>query len=746
LLLFSVRRIGRKAIIQKNKFIFPFEKIYMKQILTFAFLYLSFYAQAQKKITLEDIYKNGIFAAKGVAGFRSMANGKFYTQVKDGLLQKVSFKDGKVAEVLLDYNTLMWQNKKIEVEEYEFNAEENKVLLFEGAEPIYRRSILYNTYVVDLQTKQIQRITEGKIMHASFQPISNKIAYVKGNNLYMYNMNTKTETAITTDGKWNHIINGNCDWVYEEEFGFTKAFSWSANGKYIAYYKFDESQVKEFNFAQYDGLYPKDIRYKYPKAGEDNSKVSIYLFDVTTEKSTKVDIGNEVDIYVPRIKWNTVDGKLYIYKLNRLQNKLTVFNYTPGEAQSELVYNEDNDKYIDINDDIVFLEKQNAFIYRSEKTGFQHLWLFDIATSKDVQITKGDWEVTALQTVNEKTKTIYFTSTEKSAMERNLYSISFDGKTKTCLTPEAGTHNVQCSNGGEYFMDIFSSMNVPPVYNIKDAKGKTLRVLEDNAALKNKMKDYAPIAQTLVKVPVEDGTSLNAWILQPMDKMPNEKHPLLMFQYSGPGSQQVTNSYIARDYWWYQYLVQQGYAIACVDGRGTGYRGQDFKKCTYKQLGNLESNDQIAAAKYFGKQSNINASRIGIWGWSYGGYMSSICICKGADVFKSAIAVAPVTNWRYYDNIYTERFMQKPQDNARGYDDNSPVNMVSKLKGNYLLIHGSADDNVHYQNSMEMVNALIKADKEYDFEVYPNKAHGISGGNTRFHLYKRMTAFLLEKL
>jgi dipeptidyl-peptidase 4 len=719
----------------------------MKNILLILTILFITKTDAQKNITLEDIYKKNIFKSESVAGFASMQDGKYYSEINDkNQIQKVGFKDGKVKEIIVDLNELKTGTEKINFSEYKFDAKEEQLLLFANAENIYRRSFIYDVYLYNLKTKYFIKIGNKKLMHPSLNTTGNKLAYVSDNNLYVYDIATANVTSITTDGKWNNIINGNCDWVYEEEFGFSQAYSWSKTGNEIAYYKFDESQVKEFQFTMYDKLYPKQYSYKYPKAGEDNSKVNIYMYDVTTNKNNKVDIGSTDDIYIPRIYWGQYNNELFIYKLNRLQNHLVVFKAKPNEPESEVEYVEDNDKYLDITDNTTFLKSQNLFFYTSDKSGFNHIYVHDLNNHSDAEVTKGNYDDGAILSIDEKNKTIYYYSFADGATEKQIYATSYDGKKNVRITQNAGTHNITFSNGNTYYLDAYSIINTPTTYTIKDITGKFSRVLKDNVTLKNIMAQYNLQAQELIKVPNGIGDTLNAWILKPNNYNDGKSHPLLMFQYSGPGSQQITNSFMGRDYFWYQMLAQQGYVIACVDGRGTGARGAAFKKCTYKQLGNLESDDQIAAAKYFGTFPFIDKNRIGIWGWSYGGFMSSICISKGADVFKSAIAVAPVTNWRFYDNIYTERYMQKPQDNAKGYDDNSPINMVSKMKGNFLLIHGSGDDNVHYQNTMEMINAMIAADKEFDSEAYPNRAHGISGGNTRYHLYKRLTKFVLEKL
>lgn len=719
----------------------------MRTLTLFLFL-LPFVANSQEKkqISLEDIFAKGTFRSESVAGFRSMKDGNFFSEINTaGELQKVRFVDGNVEKVLVNLKKLSVDGKSLTVDDYAFNADESKLLLFTESENIYRRSVLHKVYVYDLQTEMLAQVKDEKILHATFSPQSDKVAYVYKNNLYYLDLMSNETVAVTDDGNYNRI-NGNCDWVYEEEFEFTKAFEWGINGNYLAYYHFDQTDVPEYNFAVYDSLYPTNYSYKYPKAGEKNATIAINIFQLKSGKTIHCDLGENDDIYIPRIKVSAYNNALIIYRMNRLQNKLEMLSVNPSNGFSELIFEEKSETYIEVNDGIKFLEKRNAFVYTSEKDGYNHLYLYDIDSRSASQITRGNWDVVSIQGVDEKNSKVYYIGTELSSMDRNLFSIAFNGEQKVTMTPEKGWHDIDFSNGFEYFMDKFSMLNVPSIYTIKNKDGNLIRTLKDNQSLKKKMAEYNLANVEMMQVPNEEGVLLNAWLLKPSTFSAAKKYPLLMFQYSGPGSQQVMNQFSLRDYWWYQMLAEKGYIIACVDGTGTGFRGEAFKKKTYLQLGKYESDDQIAAAKYFGKQAYIDASRIGIWGWSYGGYMSSICMFKGADVFKTGIAVAPVTNWRYYDNIYTERYMRTPQENAKGYDDNSPVNMVKQLKGNFLLIHGTADDNVHYQNSIMLIDAMIKANKDYDAEFYPNKNHGISGGNTRLHLYRRMTNFLLEKL
>jgi len=709
-------------------------------------------SQNKKEIFLEDIFVKNTFKQDAVAGFRSMQDGRYYTEINgEGVLQKVNFETGKIESNILNLKDVKYNNKALKIDDYAFNNNETKLLLFTESENIYRRSVLHKVYVYDLNTQKIEQIKNEKILHPDFSPQSDKVAYVFQNNIYYYDLTSHETVPVTEDGTYvsadnaGNIINGNCDWVYEEEFEFTKAYEWSEKGDFIAYYHFDQTEVPEFNFTVYDKLYPTQYKYKYPKAGEKNSVVTIKIYHIEDEKTVICDIGDESDIYVPRIKINPFNNTLVIYKLNRLQNHLELNQVNARNGKTKMIYNETNKYFVEINDNITFLQNRNAFVYTSEKDGFNHIYIHDIDSASSLQLTKGNWEVTEINGVDEKSSTIYFMSTEVSPLDRQLYTISLDGNQKTCITPEPGWHDITYNSDFTFFLDKYSMINQPPTYTLV-SKDKGKRVLKDNTNLKNKMSEYNLSDFELFKVPNNDGVLLNGWLLKPSNFSEENQYPLLMFQYSGPGSQQVMNQFSIGNMWWYQMLAQNGYIIVCVDGTGTGFRGEEFKKKTYLQLGKYESDDQIAVAKYFAQQPNIDSTRIGIWGWSYGGYMSSICLLKGADIFKTAIAVAPVTNWRYYDNIYTERYMRTPQENPKGYDDNSPVNMVNKLNGNYLLIHGSADDNVHLQNTMMMIDALVKSNKDFDSEIYPNKNHGIGGGMTRLQLYRKMTNFLLEKL
>lgn len=707
-------------------------------------------AFAQKKITLEDIFLNNTFRLNYVSGFVPSADGKSYYNYEGGdtlLVVKYEYSTGKATQTVFNPYDLGLGFSKAPYYGYEFSANENQLLISLETEQIYRHSSRSKYYVYDLKEKKAYPVASEKVMYASFSPDGSKVAYVKDNNLYYTDYKNGKTTQITTDGKDDAIINGAVDWVYEEEFSMSRGFEWNANGTQIAFYRFDESRVKKFSMDMYGTLYPEQDVFKYPKAGEDNSTVDVKIYNLETAKVLEVNEGSENDQYIPRIKWTQNPNVLAFERLNRLQNKLEIVLVdAAANAQLKTIYTEENKYYVDINDNLTFLKDGKHFIFSSERSGYNHLYLYAIDGKEINQITTGNWEVDAFLGYDEKKETLYYTSTENTPIERHLYSISLKGKNKTQLTKNGGTHSITFNPTFTYYMDLESFMGGGYTQSIFTNKGKLVRELANNKELDAKMKEYNFGGSEFSTLKTSEGVELNYWMIRPADFDPNKKYPLLMFVYGGPGNQQVMNRWGGSNYLWYQYLAQQGYVIACVDNRGTGGRGEEFKKLTYKELGKYETIDQIEAAKYFAKQSYIDASRIGIWGWSYGGYMSSLCISKGADVFKSAVAVAPVTNWRYYDNIYTERYMQRPQENASGYDNNSPINHVEKIKGNYLIIHGTADDNVHFQNTVEMVNAMINKGVKFDSEIYPNKNHSIGGRMTRYHLYSRMTAFWLEKL
>jgi len=714
----------------------------------FICLFITITLSAQtKQITLEEIW-GGAFRTEHMDVLHSMKNGQQYSVLNFDRNSKSTSIDIYDYKTLKKIETLVSSSDISELKyftDYTFSKDESKIVLATNQESIYRRSKLGNYYVYDTKYKSISLISENKIQEPTFSPDGTKVAYGFENNLYIKNLTTGATTQITLDGEKNKIINGITDWVYEEEFAFVRAFEWNAASNKIAFIRFDETDVPEFSMDVYGtSLYQTQQVFKYPKAGEKNAIVSLHVYNVVSNETTEVELGPHLD-YIPRIKWTNDADVLSAQILNRHQNNLDLVFYNAKTKKTKVVLKETDKAYIDITDNLTFL-KDNSFIWTSEKDGYNHIYHYSNKGELINQITKGNWEVTNYYGYDDKTNRIFYQSVENSSINRDVYSIKLNGRDKKRLTKSVGTNAASFSTDFSYFINTFSSATIPPEYTLNSAtSGNLIKSIKDNDVLSKNLSDYKTSKKEFSTIRV-NGNDLNMWMIKPADFDASKQYPLLMYQYSGPGSQQVANKWNSANDYWYQHLAQQGYIVACVDGRGTGFKGAAFKKVTQNQLGKYEVEDQIQAAKQLGELQYIDAGRIGIWGWSYGGFMSSNALFKGNDVFKMAIAVAPVSSWRFYDTIYTERYMTTPQENASGYDDNSPINHVDKLKGDYLLIHGSADDNVHLQNTMRLVEALIQADKQFDWGVYPDDNHGIYGGNTRLHLYKKMTTFINAKL
>lgn len=711
-------------------------------------LFVCFSISAQQKITVEDIY-TGAFRAKGMDKLQSLANTNQYTVLNTDRATRSTTID------LYDFATLKKVSTLIDtknhsdlpgISSYTFTTDEKSMLIANNVKAIFRHSFTADYYLYHIASKQLTKLFED-VQEPTFSPDGTKIAFAQGNNLFVYDVASKNKTQITTDGKKNAIINGITDWVYEEEFAFVRAFDWSADGTKLAYIRFDETNVPEFSMTIFQkDLYPTNETIKYPKAGEKNALVSLHIYDVNAKSTKDINLGNYTDFYIPRIKWTNDANILCAQVINRHQNNLDLLFIDGKTGAAKVVLNEKDKAYIDVTDDLTFL-KDNSFIWTSEKDGFNHIYLYDKNGKLKNQVTKGKWEITKYYGFDEKTKTIFYQSVENGSINRDIYRIGLDGKQKVRLSSEVGTNAATFSPNFQYFINKFSNATTPETYTLNEAKnGKEVLPIVNNKALSDKLTAYNLPSKEFFVLTTEKGHQLNAWIIKPKDFDPAKKYPVFMYQYSGPGSQQVANSWSGSNDYWFMMLAQQGYIVACVDGRGTGYKGADFKKVTQKQLGKYEVEDQIDAAKVIGNYAYVDKDRIGIWGWSYGGFMAANCLLKGNDVFKMAISVAPVTNWRFYDSIYTERYMQTPQENASGYDDNSPINHVDKLKGKLLLIHGSADDNVHVQNTMQMMEALIQANKQFDSQIYPDKNHSIFGGKTRIQLYNKMTNYIKDNL
>lgn len=731
----------------------PMKQLCSLLLLLSTALSISLNGQAKKQLSLQEIWASRTFAPEFVQGGMSMNDGKHYTTLefseKGISIGKYSYESGqKVATLFSSEEYLLPDGKHPEFDEYSFSADERLLLVPTASEQIYRHSSRSDFVVINLQNKTADYLsrTGGKQLYAEFSPDGKYVGFVRDNDLFIKDLSSLKEIRVTNDGKQNAIINGASDWVYEEEFALKQSFFWSPDGKKLAWLRFDESKVKEFNMVMYGSLYPTDYRYKYPKAGEENAAVGTYVYDIESGKTVKMQSGDDPNQYTPRVVWNANGSALCITRLNRLQNHLELLMANPNDGSVKLLHEEKSNTYIDVHDNLVFLKNGRQFLWSSEKDGWNRVWLIDIEGKKEIALTEPGVDVTAVYGVDESKGTLYYQAAWPAPMSRTVFSVKLNGKGQKKLVKEGGHIDAEFSSDYSFALLTRSDAGKPLSFQLFDGSGKWIRTLQSNAKLIETLSGYELSKKEFLQIPNASGLMLNAWMIKPSNFDPTKKYPVFMTVYGGPGHNTVEDQWEGANYLWHQMLAQKGYIVVSVDNRGTGNRGEAFKKSTYKQLGKFETEDQIAAAQYLGGLPYVEASRIGIQGWSYGGYMSSLCITKGADVFKMAIAVAPVTNWRYYDSIYTERFMQTPQENASGYDDNSPINHVSRLKGKYLLVHGTADDNVHFQNAVEMVTALTKANKQFDVFFYPDKNHGIYGGNTRLHLYTMMTDYILKNL
>jgi len=723
-------------------------KIFSK-LLFFILLISGISLSQTKEITLEALFLKPEFASKSINEFRSLNSGKEFTRIDEDLSIKVyDYETESEIRTLLDGNLFKKEinKEKPSISNYVLSNDESKILITTDIERIYRNSFVANYYVWDIAKKELTLLTKtAKATLAEFSPDAKKVAYVSQNNLFVYDLINNNIEQITTDGKKNFIINGTSDWVYEEELGLTKAFDWSSDSKNIAYMKFDESNLKEMNLTFYGDLYPSEFTYKYPKAGEDNSIVTVWIYNLSSKNTQSVDVGSNTNQYIPRIKFTPDANILSVFRLDRLQKKMEILYAYLETGLTLNVYSEENKYYLSESRDFKFLS-DGRFLRLSDMDGYAHIYLHSKDGNIERQLTKGNYEVSEIKGIDEETGLVYYVASEKSPITKDVFSINLNGTNKKKISEFEGSNNVTFSSKFNYYILNYSSANTPSTYSLYRKDGSLVKVLNDNKSLKEKMKEFGFVNKEFFQFNTTDGTSLNGYIMKPQNFEEKKKYPVLMYVYGGPGSQSVMNSYGGLEYGWSQLLCQKGYIIACVDGRGTGARGTEFEKQVYGQMGKFELQDQIEGTKYLASLKYVDKNRIGIWGWSFGGYMSALCITKGADYFKTAVAVAPVTNFRYYDNIYTERYLGLPQDNQKGYDENSPITFADKLKGNLLLVHGSTDDNVHLQNTMDLVNALIKANKQFEMQIYPNRNHNISGGNSRYHLFKRITDYVLKNL
>ncbi len=700
------------------------------------------YAQ-KNQITLEEIWNEYKFYSESPEGLNFTKDGKFYTRLETQQQQQINEYDIRTGK---QTRTIYTASTNAKISSYTFSDDENKILLESDPEQIYRHSYKANFFVYDRESKINQKVSEkGKQSYAIFSPKADKVAFVRDNNIFIKDLKGGTEIQVTADGEANKIINGATDWVYEEEFSIERAFFWSPDGTKIAFLRFDESKVKEFTLTNYfNELYPNESKYKYPKAGEKNAEVSVHIYDLAAKKTNKIEIEGEGDQYIPRIQWSN-EGELCIFRLNRYQNHLVILK-ADKKGKTSVMFEEKNKYFIDINNHLTFVDK-DKFIWMSEMDGYNHLYLYGTDGKMIRQLTKGEWEVTDFYGFDPQKKRIYFQAAAEKSMNREVYWVSTFADEKVKLSTSAGKNEAVFSSNFQYYFNNYSTVTKPPVHAVYETEANTLvRVVEDNQKLVNLLEEYKMGQHNYFKFKNEEGIELNGWMMLPDNFDPSKKYPVFMYVYGGPNTPSSINTWDNGNYMWFRMLTQKGYIVATVDNRGTEPRGEKFRKCTYMELGKLETIDQISAAKYFGSLAYVDKNRIGIFGWSYGGYLSSLCISKGNEFFKMAIAVAPVTNWKWYDTIYTERYMRTPAENNSGYEDNSPINFADRIKGKYLLVHGISDDNVHFQHAAEMSRVLVEKNVDFEQLFYTNKNHSLRGGMTRLHLYKKMTNFILEHL
>lgn len=722
-------------------------------------LFLSLGIQAQK-VTLQDVAQ-GTYRAQNIYGLKPMLDGEHYTQISSDhkRIVKYSFKTGKEVEAIFDVTKARDCNFKT-FDDYILSPDEKLILIQTETKPIYRHSFTAVYYIYNVKNNTLEPLSNnGPQQVPLFSPDGNQIAFVRNNNIFLVKLLFgNSESQVTKDGEYNKVLNGIPDWVYEEEFSFNRAFDFSADSKMIAYIRFDESQVPMFSFPWYKGMapakedyttYPGKYEYKYPKAGETNSTVTVHTYDIKSHVTRQMDLPLDKDGYIPRIKFTSDPEKLAIMTLNRHQNRFDLYLANPRSATCKVAIRDEAEQYIKEQEYGSIAFYPNHIVLMSERDGYNHLYLYTIAGNLVRQITKGNFEVTDFLGYDEANGTTYYASNEGSPLRTAIYKIDSKGK-KTKLSTKEGTNNALFSKNFAYFINTYSSKDTPTEITLNDSKGHELVTLLDNKQLKSQLTHLNMPTKEFFTFKTSQGVELNGWMMKPANFDPNKKYPVIMHQYSGPGSQQVLDKWGIGSFgdggMFEAYMCDKGYIMVCVDGRGTGGRGAAFEKCTYLFLGVKESEDQVETARYLGTLPYVDGSRIGIWGWSFGGYNTLMSMSDGSGAFKAGVAIAAPSDWRFYDTVYTERFMRTPKENGDGYNAGSAISRASKLQGKLLLIHGTADDNVHYQNAAEYSEALVQANKQFDMQVYTNRNHSIFGGNTRNHLMNRVANFFLENL
>ena len=714
---------------------------------------------ADNKITLKDVtgktftpkYITGVDPIKGTDRYASISN--------DGRqIIEYAFKTGNQTRVLFDIANTHGESIK-QLDGYTLSPDGKRMLIQTNTHKIYRRSFTADYYIYTIQSRKLEKLsTGGPQQIPTWSPDGNQIAFVRDNNIFLVKLlYDNAESQITKDGKFNEIINGVPDWVYEEEFSTNRSLCFTADSRMLCWIKYDERKVKEYSLQLFMGshptmkaneVYPGTYTYKYPKAGEDNSIVSVWSYEIQTHKTNRLQVPLEGDGYIPRIKSTNDANRIIVFTMNRHQDVLNLYAVNPRTTLSQLLIKEQGDKYVKEEAMEGITIGQNSILLPSDRDGYMHLYLYNMNGSLIRKIGDGNYDITSIYGYDETTGDVYYQAAGINPHDRQVLVSHKNGKTER-LTDTNGWNKAVFSGDYKYFLNTWSNYNTPYVFTIRDSKGKVLSTPVDNKELKEKVKTYGFNGRETFSFTTSEGVKLDGWMVKPKDFDTNKKYPVILFQYSGPGSQQVIDAWNAGsmgnggafDY----YLAQQGFIVVCVDGRGTGGRGAAFEKCTYLRIGELESRDQVETALWLGKQSYIDKERIGIWGWSFGGFNTLMSMSEGRPVFKAGVAVAPPTNWRYYDTIYTERYMRTPKENGSGYATN-PIQRANALHGALLICHGMADDNVQPQNTMEYTEALIQADKDFKENIYTNRNHGIYGGNTRTHLLRQISNWFIEHL
>lgn len=705
-----------------------------------------------QQLTVERLFGSADFAVRGLGPVQWIDDGGRFTYIQRGTERGVTDLVAESPEggtvVLAQGRTMVNTagGDPITIEDYWWSDDQQRVLVFANSERVWRDNTLGEYYVYDVPSERLIPVsTEGKQMFAKLSPAGDQVGYVRDNDLYVFDVASGRTTRLTDDGS-DVIINGTTDWVYEEEFGLRDAWRWSPDGRKIAFWRLDQSPVGTFQLLDYMELYEDPMVMRYPKAGTDNSTVRLGIADVASGQVTWIEPGDGEWEYIARMDWAGSPDAVVFQRLPRLQNRIDVMMADAATGESRLLFSETDPAWVDVDDDMTWLDDGRSFIWSSDRDGYNHLYLYGRDGRVQRQLTRGAWDVTAFHGVDEDDGWVYFSATERSPMERHLYRIRLDGSGMERITREPGTHGITMAPGGEHFIDVYSTIEKPPVTRLHRADGTLVRVLRENEGVERRLEQANVRTPEFFQFETGDGVTLNGWMIMPPDFDESRRYPVMMYVYGGPGSQTVTNGWGGVRYLWHQLLAERGYIVASIDNRGTGGRGRDFTKIVYRNLGDWETRDQIAGARHLASLPYVDADRVGIWGWSYGGYMTALALMKGGDVFRAGVSVAPVTDWRLYDTIYTERFMQTPELNPEGYRESAPTEHAEGLEGELLLVHGTGDDNVHYQNTVQLVDALIAADKQFDFMIYPNRTHSIAGGNTRVHLFRMMTDWVLENL